>query len=315
MSTEPIHTCTKPADALTSRRADACSRQSSSAGEPMVARAGRTRLWVLIEHPGPWPYSAPEGVLPPALVDRIDAAPGHVRLALIRRPRARTADRPRWILAWSDGTRHWMREGTATGYDELAGLPFAACAAGIEPDVGAPRHVPLFAVCTHGKKDACCAELGRPIVSALTPVDDADVWECTHIGGDRFAANMVVLPEGLYFSRLGTESARDVVREYRAGVLPLDHLRGRAALSQTAQAAEHAVRSATGIVAVDALEHLTETAADAVTVVELRMSARNFRVAVQAGAPQPSFSHGCRSGGTVTWSSWIVDSIEELPAP
>ncbi|MDV2475579.1 sucrase ferredoxin [Rhodococcus zopfii] len=280
----------------------------------MVARAGRTRLWVLIEHPGPWPHSAPEGVLPSRLVDRIEAVTGHVRLVLIRRSRARTVERPRWVLAWSDGTRHWMREGTATGYDELADLPFDTCAAGIEPDTGLPCHTPLFAVCTHGKKDACCAELGRPIVSALSTIDGADVWECTHIGGDRFAANIVVLPDGLYFSRLGPESARAVVIEHRSGALSLDHLRGRAALSQPGQAAEHAVRSATGIVAVDALEYVSETpSAESVTIVELRIDSRTFRVAVRAGAPRPAFSHGCRSGGTVAWNDWIVDSLEELP--
>ena len=75
LSTAPIDDCApEPAGSLTSRRTDACSRQSFLAGESIVARAGRTRLWVLIEHPGPWPHSAPEGVLPSTLVDRIGAA-------------------------------------------------------------------------------------------------------------------------------------------------------------------------------------------------------------------------------------------------
>lgn len=52
------------ANPQTSRRPHACTRQSSTAGEPMVGRAGMTHLWVLIEHPGPWPASAPDDILP-----------------------------------------------------------------------------------------------------------------------------------------------------------------------------------------------------------------------------------------------------------
>ncbi|ETT26182.1 hypothetical protein RR21198_0024 [Rhodococcus rhodochrous ATCC 21198] len=42
-----------------------------------------------------------------------------------------------------------------------------------------------------------------------------------HVGGDRFAATMVVLPEGLYFGRLGTDSTDDLVDTYPAGTLVL----------------------------------------------------------------------------------------------
>ncbi|XGU21813.1 sucrase ferredoxin [Rhodococcus sp. 3Y1] len=127
-----------------------------------------------------------------------------------------------------------------------------------EPDFGRSRTEPLFAVCTHGKKDACCAELGRPVVAALNAAQIADVWECSHIGGDRFAANMIAWPAAVYFSRLDGNSAIDAAEKYQAGELELLHLRGRAALSQAAQAAEHAVRRATDIVATDALESISE---------------------------------------------------------
>lgn len=200
-----------------SRRADACTRQSSIAGESMAARAGRTHLWVLIEHPGPWPASAPDDVLPRELSDRLDSVAGLIRVVLIRRPNNRQVTAPTCLLAWSDGIRHWMREGAAESYDDLVDLPFETMAAGLEPSFGRSRRTPFFAVCTHGKKDACCAELGRPIVSALTTIPNADVWECSHIGGDRFAANMIAWPSALYFSRLGADSAVEAVNSYLAG--------------------------------------------------------------------------------------------------
>ncbi|MFC7446937.1 sucrase ferredoxin [Rhodococcus daqingensis] len=295
-----------------SRRSDACTRRSSAAGEPMVARAGHTRLWVLIEHPGPWPKSAPAGVLPQGLLDRIDELGDPARLVLIRRPRRREVTEPRWILAWSDGVNQWMREGVVDSYDDLAALPFEASAAGLEPAAGTARSAPLFVVCTHGKKDACCAELGRPIVTALSAVDGADVWECTHIGGDRFAANMIALPAGVYFSRLGAESARAAARDHLAGRMSLAQLRGRAALPQPAQVAEHVIRETTGIVALDALEsYRVTTATDNTAVVDLRIAARDFRVVVRSGPPEEPFRHGCIPDTAATWNRWIVDRFDE----
>ncbi|MEE2057976.1 sucrase ferredoxin [Rhodococcus artemisiae] len=278
----------------------------------MLARAGRAQLWVLIEHPGPWPRSAPGDVLPDALVRRIESVGGFVRPALIRRPRDRTVVEPRWILAWSDGVRQWMREGTVGGYPDLVDLPFESSVRGEEPDVGVARHSPIFAVCTHGKKDACCAELGRPIVNAVGAVEGADVWECTHIGGDRFAANMIALPSGLYFSRLGPESAVVTAREVLSGRVPLGHLRGRAALSPSAQVAEHTLRERTGLDAIDAIEQVCETTTSEGSVaVDMRIAGRGFRVLVREGPPEPTFEHGCIVDSAVTWHRWIVDSIDE----
>ncbi|MBC2587777.1 hypothetical protein AAI421_07270 [Rhodococcus aetherivorans] len=108
------------------------------------------------------------------------------------------------------------------------------------------------------------------------------------MGGNRFAATMVVLPEGLYFGRLGTDSAHDLVDTYPAGTLVLPHVRGRAAFSLPAKAVEHAARQAGGITAVDALEHLRETVgpdSDSPTV-DAHLAQRRFRVVVRAGKPQ-----------------------------
>ena len=43
------------------------------------------------------------------------------------------------------------------------------------------------------------------------------LWEASHLGGDRFAGNMVVLPRGDYFGRLDGDDGVRVVRSYLAG--------------------------------------------------------------------------------------------------
>ncbi|WP_223263344.1 sucrase ferredoxin [Rhodococcus sp. MTM3W5.2] len=288
--------------------------QSSLAGEAMVGRAGPTDCWILIEHPGPWPASAPDGELPPSLSQTLDSVVGRLRVLFIRRPRSRQVADPLCVISWSDGTKHWMREKRIQNYHELDGLDFDSIAAGIEPDFGVARTEALVAVCTHGKKDACCAELGRPVLAALTSTAD-DVWECTHVGGDRFAANLVMFPHGLYFSRLGADSARQTVDDYRNGAIALPHFRGRSALSQPAQAAEHAVRDFTGITRTDALREVVECEVpnSGDRLVQIRLDSRRFGVVVRSEPQHEEFRHGCGAGGPVAWNRWVIVGLDEVP--
>ena len=83
--------------------------------------------------------------------------------------------------------------------------------------VGATR--PLLLVCTHGIHDTCCALRGRPVAAALAEHWPDAVWECSHVGGDRFAPNVVVLPDGYYYGQLDPESAVAAVRSHLAGTV------------------------------------------------------------------------------------------------
>ncbi len=63
-------------------------------------------------------------------------------------------------------------------------------------------------VCTHGRHDVCCAVRGRPVAAALAAAATGwDVWECSHVGGDRFAANVLLVPSGELFGSLDEATA------------------------------------------------------------------------------------------------------------
>jgi hypothetical protein len=76
-------------------------------------------------------------------------------------------------------------------------------------------------------------------------------WECSHIGGDRFAGNLVCFPHGLYFGRLDETTGPAVARAYVEDVVDLEHYRGRACYAFDVQAAEAWVRRSTGLRGVD----------------------------------------------------------------
>jgi hypothetical protein len=121
----------------------------------------------------------------------------------------------------------------------------------------------MFLVCTHGKRDRCCALHGRPLYDALRDETDAGrVWQSTHVGGDRFAGNVVVLPHGLYYGRVAPGDAGQLLAATAAGTVDLEHYRGRSAYPFRVQAAEQALREATGLVGIGDLELAGSTRGD-----------------------------------------------------
>ncbi|MFC9016728.1 sucrase ferredoxin, partial [Streptomyces albidoflavus] len=104
--------------------------------------------------------------------------------------------------------------------EELAGIVAALAAPG-EP--GLP---PVVLVCAHGLHDTCCAVRGRPAARALSRLHPGLVWESTHVGGDRFAANVVVLPDGVYYGGLDAATAVTTVEEHLRDRVHAGHLRG-----------------------------------------------------------------------------------------
>jgi len=92
-------------------------------------------------------------------------------------------------------------------------------------------------VCTHGVHDVCCALRGRPVAAAVASRWPDLVWECSHIGGDRFASNIVVLPDGFYYGNLDPDSALATVDAHIAGVVRPEYLRGMARHLPPVQAA------------------------------------------------------------------------------
>ncbi|POM23059.1 Sucrase/ferredoxin-like protein [Actinomadura rubteroloni] len=237
---------------------------SHSGERPCLASATTgARSWLLVEHPGPWPERVED--LPAGPVgDAVRAArAAGVRPQLVRRPGRRRATPPVQVYAGysAPGAKVWLEGRELADPAELAGLDFAALAAGRSPGLGDRVPGPVLLVCTHGRRNACCARTGAPLARALARRFPGPVWETTHVGGDRFAANLVCLPHALYYGDLGTAEAVDAVTAYTRGEVAPARLRGRAGQPEPVQAAEHFVRARTGVLGIDAVrvESLTGT--------------------------------------------------------
>jgi hypothetical protein len=219
-----------------------CSFAAGAAGDPLEGTAPQADRWLLIEHPGPWPTQAITA-LPADVTDALSDWEG--RVVLVRRPgRARRPAVRHWFRVDARPGRESVRVGTYRTESELV----AAVDAPGEPSDG-----PLVLVCTHGRHDTCCAVRGRAVAAALAAADPEPVWECSHVGGCRFAPAVVLLPHGYALGGLDPADAPAVLAAYRAGRLEVGVVRGRSAVPPAVQAAQHHARLATGATGVDAL--------------------------------------------------------------
>ncbi len=223
----------------------------------MIATAPPARRWLLIEREGPWPRRALDVFAPPAAREVAARAQAlGARVSLIRRParHPRTSGPFRWAVADIRPGREGIRWNMAESLDEVVHTPW---------DVDRGEGEPVALVCCHSKHDVCCALRGRPVAAAMDPLWPGRVWECSHLGGDRFAATAVLLPRGLCYGRLDPEVGPATLNAYDQDLVIPEHLRGRSAFSRHVQAAQALVRQAGfGSDAIDGLRPVHVAALD-----------------------------------------------------
>jgi hypothetical protein len=196
--------------------------------EPMAGTAPTDAEILLVESPGPWGREAvSDNRLPEAVREHLGSV--DLKVFLLRRPDGSAGP----------GTHVFHARATAAGYEvratvldrpeELLDLDLADLPA---------YDAPLWLVCTNGKRDRCCAEIGRPIAARLAQTWPEGTWETTHLGGHRFSGTLLALPSGITLGRLDPAAAVETCAALERGEVPLPWTRGRAGRPATEQARE-----------------------------------------------------------------------------
>ena len=191
-----------------------CSAFSKSAGEVATGSAPGFDRCLLIETPRPWAGNVETSItFPSPVMDTLDMAAkngddtkllcvapddeyterGHTTVMLFSRPEPQFA-------TYDKHEYQVPREAVPSLVEALirrnGGLDeFEAH----RRDTSGVRDV---LVCTHGSRDACCATRGYPVYQTLrrklAPEMNGGmrVWQSSHLGGHRFAPNILDLPEG-----------------------------------------------------------------------------------------------------------------------
>ena len=206
----------------------------------MLGTAVQVDVWLLLEYRPAWRRKAVEDndLAPETMewlarqVAAFEAQGLLVRPQFVRRPGRDDAGVA--VFVGQGGSLHRCE---VADYGDLAGLDLAEA----ELEEVAESH---YFVCTNGQRDLCCARYGLPAWTRMQEAVGERAWQTTHVGGHRFAPNVLVLPAGALYGRVTEDAVPGFVEAIEAGGLAPEFLRGRSAWPPPAQAAEPLVEGA-----------------------------------------------------------------------
>lgn len=225
-----------------------CSTISRSRNEPMPGTAPRADVWLLLTYGGPLGAKAlDESDLP-------EPVKLHLAAELARIPHARlqlitpspTHDRIEFFVVSARELDPFYRRLELSTYAELLELDLDAILSSESGSTAPNEHEPLYLVCTNGRRDPCCAQFGTPVFQALHRSLGDHVRQSSHVGGHRFAANVVLFPYGLCYGRIRDDQVPEFVSAGQQASIVANSLRGRSCYSPVVQAAEVLLRQEVG---------------------------------------------------------------------
>jgi len=248
-----------------------CALESQANREQTFGTVARIDSWLLIEYPGVWRHHAVDDsrLLSSEVKQKLGRFPVD-RILLVRQKHEWARELSAFVVQSTGESPSIQRYGL-DGYDDLLRMS------------GAGERVDklMFAVCTHSRHDKCCAKFGIAVWCSMRDHIPDRAWQCSHVGGDRFAGNVVVFPYGLYYGRVQPQDVPELVRRSDSGEIWLDGYRGRSTHPRAVQITDYFLRSKSGILGINAFRHLsTERNAHGLTAVtfESRMDASRHHI-------------------------------------
>ena len=224
-----------------------CSELSLKSNEELFGTAPRVDVWFLLEYRGAWSDNTfVSSKISENVKRRIDECLESIpnsRLQLIKRQND-SEGKLKFYLAKSDELDPKLFEFDLSDYEEILDLDVDEMLSG-ESNL---RGRALFLICTNGAHDKCCGKYGVPVyLEAVKREDGFMIWQCTHLGGHRFAANVLFMPYGIYYGRVDLGSVSELIEDAKNRHIRIENYRGRCCYSREVQAAEYFLRDNTGI--------------------------------------------------------------------
>lgn len=227
-----------------------CSLFSQQSHEPLIASAIQTRFYFLLEYPHPWGAKALEesdmDEEVKAHLKKATKAISDSRLLLIKKAK-RLQKEITFYFIRAEVTQSALYAFHLEDYRQLIDLDLSMMAQEGYPNLEEKRSSKkLLLVCTNGKRDRCCAKFGLPTLKAvqghLADEPQWEVWQSSHVGGHRFAPNVLVMPWGLLYGRILPDEVGSLIESVKKEEIVLNRLRGRTCWPPFVQAAEYLLR-------------------------------------------------------------------------
>jgi hypothetical protein len=231
-----------------------CSKISRRANERMFGTGGAENIWILLEYQKPWGRDAIEESELSDDVKKflrgLKELEQNISVLFIKK-NSRFVSPFRMFIVFPQEQLSITHEILLDSHDDLLELNVGKLLKGeisIESNV---TDRPFYLVCTHGKRDKCCAKYGFATYKHMTTRSAENVWQCSHVGGDRFAANVVSFPHGIYYGHVSIKDADQIIDASQQREIFLKNYRGRSCYSRPGQVAEYFIRKTLGVMHID----------------------------------------------------------------
>lgn len=236
-----------------------CSALSREVSEQHFGTASTADAWLLLEYSSAWGARAfQDSQLTMAvklhLTKALNSVP-RARLLFIKQERKSLSDLSLFIVRSTEADAS-IAKVKLNDYEQLLTVDLAAIMTGNQSARIEPWGRPLFLVCTHGKRDKCCAKFGYALYKSLRADAGDDVWQSSHVGGDRFAANLVCFPHGFFYAHVTPDAGDQIISQYNQQAVSLTNYRGRCCYPSAIQAAEFFLRSETQLCGINDVRFL-----------------------------------------------------------
>lgn len=227
-----------------------CAKASRQAQEKIFGTGGIGDIWLLLEYPKPWGNKAiAESDLPEEVKNHLGSFSKEsvkIKTLLIKQD-VKVKTTFDLFIVYIDELSPKIYKIILQDYRELLKLNTQNLITAQTPLRSSLEKSPLFLVCTHGKHDKCCAKYGFTTYKYMRDIANENVWQSSHVGGDRFASNVVCFPHGIFYGHVSNEDANVIIDSYNKENIYLKNYRGRVCYSRYGQIAEYFVRKESNI--------------------------------------------------------------------
>lgn len=222
-----------------------CSQSSVFNNEFIYGTASNFQYWVLLEYTKPWSENPIEVNRLPILVNEYLRSLTQIlaksRVLFVKQNIKKEKNFSLFLIVSKENNIK-LKEFVINEYKDLLDIDIVNMLRQLEKGDSFLEDNPIYLVCTNGKKDKCCSKFGIPIYKMFSNTVKKKVWQCTHIGGDRFAPNVVCFPSGIYYGQVETSEITEIVSYTSNDRIYLNKFRGRSCFGQNAQVGEFFIR-------------------------------------------------------------------------
>jgi hypothetical protein len=279
-----------------------CCQHSRSAGEQLFGSIKPGHICFLLEYPYPWGEKAfEESTLDSSVKNffsNLLASTPDSKLLFIKNQKSLSADKITFFICIIENINPRLYRFRVDSYPELTNLDVSPLLSTPVPAKVDIYSDPVYLVCTNGKRDRCCAKYGLPVYDRMSAYLPEAVWQCTHVGGHRFAANVIHLPYGIYYGRVREGQAKELIDITARGDILLNKYRGRACFDPVVQAAEYFLRINIAENQIDAIElkDMRQLEADSWLVkFSSRKADKEYRLQIVSEASELPIYASCRA--------------------